>query len=197
MAQPNPRVSRPATLAARDGRVVLSRPVHPGDAQPLTRFYAELGERTDRLYFVLAEYTVWIARDLIRHQVMGRELHLVLEAEDGSIVGHQSLQPFPGECPRVGVCVADGWQGQGIGRPWMELAIDLVEAQPQARGMWLSVLEENTVARELYGALGFEFVRRYVVRRDWSPHPANTGQFAMVDMLLTFPPRRDARDFLP
>lgn len=184
-------------LRTRDGRTVLTRPAAKPDAAPLARFYAEMDELTDRLYFVLAEYTVWVARDLLRRQGHHRELHLVLEAEDGAIAGHLSLQPFPGDCPRLGVCIAPEWRGAGIGRSWMQLALDLIEGQPGRRGAWLSVLGENAPARALYESLGFAPVREHYVRRDWSPFPANVGTFLMIDMLLLFPQRTRGHDFLP
>ncbi len=185
------------SLTTRDGRTALTRPVTKADVPGLARFYAEMDELTDRLYFVLAEYTVWVARDLVRRQSHHRELHLVLEAPEGAIVGHLSLQPFPGECPRLGICIAPEWRGGGIGRAWMQLALDLIESQPGRRGAWLSVLGENAGARHLYESLGFTPLREHWVRRDWSPYPANIGAFQMIDMVLLFPRTAGRHDFLP
>ncbi len=44
-------------------------------------------------------------------QAAGEELHWLLEAPDGEVIGHPSLQPFPGITPRLGICVLQGWQG--------------------------------------------------------------------------------------
>ncbi len=185
--------TEPLALRTRDGETVISRCLIPADAPELTSFYRKLDERTDRLYFVLSEYTEAVASDMARRQSRGHEMHLVLEAPEGEIVGHLSLQPFPGECPRVGVCVAGPWQARGLGRQWMEVALQLVSARPGRRGAWLSVLRENTVAIALYESLGFYRVREYSVTREWSRFPANVGCFAMVDMLLRLPAERGIR----
>ncbi len=183
----------PATLQTRDGEALVSRCLTAADAPELSRFYNRLDARTDRLYFVLTEYTESVALDMARRQGRGHELHLMLEAPDGAIVGHLSLQPFPGECPRVGVCIEGPWQARGLGRQWMELALRIVNARPGRRGAWLSVLAENTVAIALYESLGFYKVREYPVRRDWSRFPDNRGTFGMVDMLLRLPVERGIR----
>ncbi|MBD3175025.1 MAG: GNAT family N-acetyltransferase [Armatimonadia bacterium] len=182
-----PSPYEPHLLRARDGEAAVLRPMTRDDADALAAFYRGLDEYTDRMFFVLSDFTPDITRDMAMLQERGAELHLVLVPQSTEVVGHLSLQPFPGVCPRLGICVKQGWQGRGLGRQVMELALAVVQAIPDSTGLWLSVLEENRGARELYESLGFQAVRERMVRRKFSRYRQNRGTFKLIDMILSFP----------
>jgi putative acetyltransferase len=165
---------------------VLVRSLEPDDAWALAAFYEDLDEYTDFMYFVLSEFTPAVVAQMAELQRSRRELHVVLEEDDGRVVGHLSLQPYPGVCPRLGVCVIQDWQSRGLGRQLMDLAVDLVRSFPKATGIWLSVLEQNDRAIALYESLGFQRLGDRVVDRAYSRFPGNTGAFTLVNMLLSF-----------
>ncbi len=160
------------------------------DAGPLSDFYRGLDAYTDRMFFVLSDFGPNVTAEMADLQAAGEELHWLLEAPDGEVIGHLSLQPFPGITPRLGICVLQGWQGRGLGRQMMDLAIAGVWDLPESTGLWLSVLEENRGARALYDSLGFRRVRDRMVRRRYSRYRQNRGMFKLVDMVLSFPMNR-------
>lgn len=177
----------PRVLWTRDSVPVVLRPLTMADAGPLADFYRELDEYTDRMFFVLSEFGRDVTRDMARLHERREELHWILEAPDGHLIGHLSLQPFPGMAPRLGICMLQGWQGRGLGGQVMELAIAAVRDVPISTGIWLSVLEENSGARALYERLGFRPYRERMVRRRYSRYRRNRGVFTLIDMVLSFP----------
>ncbi|NLN90050.1 MAG: GNAT family N-acetyltransferase [candidate division WS1 bacterium] len=180
----------PRALHTRDGAAVVLRPMRAADAGPLSDFYRGLDAYTDRMFFVLSDFGPNVTAEMADLQAAGEELHWLLEAPDGEVIGHLSLQPFPGITPRLGICVLQGWQGRGLGRQMMDLAIAGVWDLPDSTGLWLSVLEENRGARALYDSLGFRRVRDRMVRRRYSRYRQNRGMFKLVDMVLSFPMNR-------
>ncbi len=177
-------------LYTRDGVAVVLRPMCAADAGPLSDFYHRLDAYTDRMFFVLSDFGPDVTAEMADLQAAGEELHWLLEAPDGDVIGHLSLQPFPGSTPRLGICVLQGWQGRGLGRQMMDLAIAGVRDLPEATGLWLSVLEENRGGRALYESLGFRRVRDRMVRRRYSRYRQNRGVFKLIDMILSFPMNR-------
>jgi len=183
-----PAVVSPTLLITRDGQSLLFRGIAEDDAKALTEFYRTLDEHTDRMFFILAEFGEAIVGDMSRLHASGCELHLVVEGPEGEIVGHLSMQPFPATCPRLGICLKQGWQSRGLGRRMMEIALDLANAVTGCTGVWLSVLDSNGRAIALYESLGFRRIRTRIVRRKYSRFRRNRGTFRLVDMVLSFPP---------
>lgn len=165
----------------------MLRPIQFEDAHPLAGFYRCLDEYTDRMFFVLSDFGPDVIAEMVRLHEAREELHWILEAPRGDVVGHLSLQPFPGVTPRLGVCVLQGWQGRGLGRQMMDLAVEAVRGLPESTGLWLSVLELNYGARALYDSLGFRTVQDRMVRRRYSRYRRNRGVFKLIDMILSFP----------
>jgi len=182
-----PAVVSPTLLFTRDGQSLLLRGVTEDDAKGLTAFYRSLDQHTDRMFFILAEFGEDVAADMSRLHASGCEMHLVVEGPEGDIIGHLSMQPFPAVCPRLGICLKQGWQGRGLGRRMMEIALDLAESVAGCTGVWLSVLEDNRPAIALYESLAFRRVRTRLVRRKYSRYRRNRGAFRLVDMVLMFP----------
>ena len=87
---------------------------------------------------------------------------------DGRLVGHLGLHPAPYGVADLGMMVADGWRGQGMGSALLERAI----AGGRANGMHKLSLQHwphNTAARALYEKYGFEqegYLRRHYPRRN-------------------------------
>lgn len=181
----------PLAVTTKSGMCVTLRGLRRSDAGALARFYRLLDERTDRLYFVLTDFTEDVTEELAELHEEGVELHLVVEAPSGELVGHLSMQPFPARSPRLSVCLLQGWQALGIGRQALSVALDFARREPGVEAVWLSVLEENVVAIRLYESFGFELLGRRKVKRRHSPYRRNVGRFRMLDMVLRFglPPR--------
>lgn len=101
----------------------------------------------------------------------GNSLFLVAESE-GLMVGQLTLEGGKRRNVRhaatLGITVADGWRGQGIGRRLMERAIDWSQAGGVLSRIELHVFTRNTNAIRLYESCGFvaEGTRRRAVFRD-------------------------------
>lgn len=150
------------TLRLRDGRSVLLRPAHHGDAEALQRFFAALSPRSRLLRFhgAINRLPDTAAR-MLSTQVAARHVALVALADDGG--GTPQLraearyaidEPGSGTA-EFGVAVADDWQGLGLGRALLtRLAV-------HARAMGLhtltgQVLPGNEPMLGLMQALGAE-----------------------------------------
>lgn len=80
--------------------------------------------------------------------------------EEGEIVGNITVQradKYGARWQIANVAVAPAWRGRGISRRLMENALNHIRSQG---GKWavLQVYTENSIARNLYGKLGFEDV---------------------------------------
>jgi putative acetyltransferase len=90
----------------------------------------------------------------------------VAEAGGGEIVGNLFMQVAPYGVADLGMMVADGWRGRGVGSALMEAAIAWARTST-AHKVALSVWPHNEAARALYRKFGFveEGVLRHHYRR--------------------------------
>jgi RimJ/RimL family protein N-acetyltransferase len=89
------------------------------------------------------------------------------EAEDATPsrqVGNIYIHVEPSGVADLGMAVADGWRGQGVGRALMTAAIDFARDHG-AHKVTLQVWPHNTRAIALYEKFGFEHEGR--LRRHW------------------------------
>jgi len=76
---------------------------------------------------------------------------------DGKLIGYAWLWSMETQHPGLGICVAEGRRGQGLGRALMERVLDeaVMRGKSEVR---LSVMPDNRRALPLYRSLGFEVV---------------------------------------
>jgi len=86
---------------------------------------------------------------------------------DGRQVGHLSLHPAPYGVADLGMMVAAGWRGQGVGSALLERAIEWARANGMHK-LSLQHWPHNAAARALYEKFGFEqegHLRQHYPRR--------------------------------
>ncbi len=148
------------TLALRDGRRVLLRPMHHGDAGALQRFFAALSPASRLLRFhgavnrlpdaALRQMTTLVPR---RHVALVALAHTddglrQLLAEARYVVDDE--QPARAE---FALAVADGWQGLGLGRALLQRLA--VHARSEGlRELVGTVVPGNAAMLRLGAALG-------------------------------------------
>jgi putative acetyltransferase len=121
----------------------------------------------------------WIATELpLDREARGRSLRASISRADGTVlvacangtvVGELTL--WPSATPReygLGMAIAAGWRGRGIGRALLEAAIAAARAR-EARAIRLLVFPHNAAAIALYARQGFEpvdYLSGHVSRRN-------------------------------
>ena len=86
--------------------------------------------------------------------------NLVAVAGD-RVVGMVGVETFPGRprrshVGRIGICVHDDWQGQGVGTALMRAIVDLADNWLNLRRLELEVYADNEAGIRLYERMGFE-----------------------------------------
>jgi len=143
------------TLQLPRGGSVLLRPAHHRDAAALQRFFAEMSPRSRLLRFhgALNRLPDAAARSM---STQVAERHVALLALDGSEIRAEARYAIDTEGEaEFGIAVADGWQGQGLGRALLlRLAVHARESGiARLRG---SVMPGNTPMLQLMQSLGAE-----------------------------------------
>jgi L-amino acid N-acyltransferase YncA len=146
----HPAATRPARSAA------VIRPACPADLPALTDFFEGLSAQTRYLRFFGPVRPTAALLDLLSGQAAG--VHAVVAVAGGVIVGHAmaSDRPEP-EDPRdhqaqatdIGVVVADGWQGRGVGAALMRALV----GQAQARGVTTLAMDVLHANRQVLAML--------------------------------------------
>lgn len=54
--------------------------------------------------------------------------------------------------------IDEKYQGRGFGRAAMVKLIDIVSKKYEVNVVYLSIIEENQVARKLYESIGFQYI---------------------------------------
>ena len=134
--------------------MITLRQVQPGDADALAAFYNGLSVRSKRTFRPLSETaTVEACRDIVCDNLAGHKFDLVALKGD-LIVGWSFVWDLAGQEPTFGLCVADAYQGQGVGSALMDRVMAAVRARGLAR-VHLTVVQDNLVAFRLYESRGF------------------------------------------
>ncbi|HEV7888677.1 MAG TPA: N-acetyltransferase [Acidimicrobiales bacterium] len=104
--------------------------------------------------------------------------------EPARMVGSLRMHVPPYRVAELGMAVADGWRGKGVGSALMAEAVAWAEAKG-AHKITLQLWPHNTAARALYEKFGFEVEGR--LRRHW---PRKNGELwdALIMGLLLEPP---------
>jgi len=121
----------------------------------------------------------WIATELpldraargqsLRESIARSDGTVLVACAEGTVVGELTL--WPSATPRelgLGMAIAAGWRGRGLGRALLDAAIEAARAQ-RARALRLLVFPHNAAAIALYARHGFEpmaYLTEHVLRRN-------------------------------
>ena len=94
----------------------------------------------------------------------------VAMADDGTLIANLGIELAPYGVAHLGMCVADGWRGKGVGRALLAAAIDWARGAG-AHKVELQCWPHNDAARRLYEGMGF--VQEGYLRRHY---PRKTGE---------------------
>lgn len=131
------------------------RPLASGDVVALQQFNAALSKETRSRFLPHAYDAESLARIVARAESGVDLVYLALAGE--VVVGYFFLWDIETPVPVLGVGLADGWQGRGLGRRFMEILIGDARVAG-CSGIELTTLPENERAFALYRAMGFEHV---------------------------------------
>ena len=98
--------------------------------------------------------------------------HLALNMAD-DVVGYVWLEQLNRDVPTLGICVADDWQGRGVGRHLMQISIEVARSVEKT-GVRLTVNQDNARGQALYQKVGFVRTREV------------DGRFPSYEMRLNF-----------
>jgi len=142
-------------IRLRDGRNVPVRPIRPEDAGRETRFFERLSERSRYQRFM--QYLKQLPpRMLARFTQLDydRELALVALWDDEFVAVGRYAPNADGVTAEFALCVADDWQGKGLGHALLERLCDAARAAGY-RALVGNILEANREMLELAAHLGF------------------------------------------
>ncbi len=145
------------------------RPVRPDDAAAVLALLAGVvSEPVNNLMREPGEpiFTEEEEREFLAGQTMRPDwCCFVAVADSGEIIGMVTIdgqrRPAVRHCGRLGVSVAAGWRGQGVGRALMERAIACARESGVLTRIELLVLVRNEAAIHLYERLGFQHEGRH------------------------------------
>ena len=100
---------------------------------------------------------------------------------DGRMIGCLGLQLTPHGVADLGMFIADGWRGRGVGSALMDAAIEWARASP-AHKIALSLWPHNEAARALYDKFGF--VEEGVLRRHYRRQNGELWDAVVMGLLL-------------
>ena len=147
------------TAVLTDGREVLIRPMHPGDAEAERAFIIGLSPQTRRYRFQeqFSAPSDALVAQLVDIDHANDEAFAALATVDGCehIVGvsRYAVGSLPEEC-EIAVTVLDAWQGQGLGTALMRTLIDAARERGIKRMVSLDFAENSEMAH-LAHHLGF------------------------------------------
>ncbi len=128
------------------------------DAEDVLRFLQGLDEETVRLFHPHKFDLDHVLR-LLRGRLSGAVDAFGVHDAGGDLIGYGWLWSMETQHPGLGICIADGCRGQGIGRAIMERLLDEAVLRGKAE-VRLSVVRDNERALNLYRSLGFEVVEQ-------------------------------------
>lgn len=143
-----------------DGRRAVLRSIEPGDAGAFRAYLYALAQSTNQIVTQPHEVeAVEHFRDRFERVRSERgELWVVAEA-GGVIVGDCSLRVRERQSLAhngiVGIGVAEGWRGVGLGRAMLGTTIEWARAHEVLERVELSVLHTNRAGMRLYQSFGF------------------------------------------
>lgn len=159
--------AEPREVGLRGGRRATVRAAVPGDAEALRRYVLGLAKTSDQIITQPDEVgeAAGYRERVERVRPERGELWLVAEASDapvragGDIVGDCVIRvPERRKLAHngsLGMGVASGWRGLGLGRALLTAGVGWARAHPGLERLELSVLHTNEAGSRLYRSLGF------------------------------------------
>ena len=120
-------------------------------------------ERVVDLFAAVAAEGRWIGREVVDRSERHAELMASLASSDcgvivaeaaGAVIGHLGIVRRPYGVADLGMMVADGWRGRGVGTGLLVAGLDWAR-EAGAHKVALQVWPHNEAARRLYGKFGF------------------------------------------
>ena len=151
-------------------RVVRVRSAVPEDAPRITAYDLAIAHEPVHLIYLPEEVVAdadKLAGKLARAMERDDELRLIALAHDGAsgeadglrVVGEVSLRAHPARrmahVAKLGLGVAAGWRGVGLGGALLDIALNWGRAHPRIELIELGVMGTNTSAQALYRSRGF------------------------------------------
>ena len=142
-----------STVQTRDGRdvAILSLSVEYGPA--LQRFNAALSDASRALFLPHAYDDTTLAKIIARAEE-GTD-HAYIALVDTTVIGYFFLWDMADTVPVLGIGIADDWQGQGLGKAFMNYLIEDARTTGSS-GIELTTTLENSRAFSLYQSVGFK-----------------------------------------
>jgi len=143
------------TLATGDGRRVTVRAIRPGDGGRLRRFDAGLSEKARRLRYLgyMPPMTADWAAHLATPDLDRRFAFIALAGR--RLVGDCRLVPMEDGGEEVAIAVADDFQGAGVGRALLEVALRTA-AERGVAAVVAEVSYENQRMTQMLRRMGFQ-----------------------------------------
>jgi len=147
------------------------RRVRTSDAEAMARLMGDPDVLGNLLQLPFPSVEAWRTRLAEWDQPGRSDLLLVAEAE-GALVGNAGLNPVGPALRRrhamhLGITVAKGWQGRGVGTQLMATLLDAADRWLGCLRIELTVFTDNEAAIALYRKFGFEIEgthRAYALR---------------------------------
>ncbi len=140
-------------VRTRDGKALTARRLRSGDAAALRQFNEDLSAPSRRWFLPHPYDAATIARVLARSEA-GDDLTLGL-FDGGRLAGYFFLWYIRRRVPLLGIGLVDAFQGQGLGRPMMELLLEQGR-EAGCEAVELTTMMDNDRAYALYRKVGFE-----------------------------------------
>jgi ribosomal protein S18 acetylase RimI-like enzyme len=165
----SPAAAEQDTASLRD---IVIRRLGAGDATALRDFYNRLTARSLRLFHPLGPSTdEAVCQELVAANdpsaVEAR--YDLIAASAPQIVGWCFLQGIDGAEPSLGLCIADLYQGLGLGTRLIGRVMQEARRRSFER-ITLIVVEENEIAQTLYRREGFRAYGRFTSEDDGLPY---------------------------
>lgn len=137
------------------------RCIQPGDAEALSRFYADLPERSRFFFEPYTDISAQAMNAVVERGECGLD-GAFAAVHDGVILAHFFLMGVGDEVPHVGLGLAEAYQGLGLGGVFLAYLLSVARFGLRKEAVALTVMKENVRAVHLYCKHGFRVVREDV-----------------------------------
>jgi GNAT superfamily N-acetyltransferase len=131
---------------------MIIRELLKSDGEKLGSFLESLSPETE--YFF---HPYPLTRDSASAFVNREDIFCLVAEENGKIIGYAWWEPKESELPSIGICVADEYQGRGVGKALLGKLIEEAEKW-RKKGLRLITMKDNLRAIALYKRFGFYIV---------------------------------------
>ncbi|MGC9003432.1 MAG: GNAT family N-acetyltransferase [bacterium] len=131
---------------------MIIRELQRDDGERLGRFFENLSPQTEHFFH---PFPLTSASSL--SFVEREDIVCFVAEEGGEIIGFIWWEPKEADFPSIGICVADEYQGKGVGKALLERLIEEAERR-RKKGLRLITMKDNFRAIALYKKCGFYIV---------------------------------------